>query len=134
MNLSTEQKQTHRHGHQTCGCQGGKGESGMDWEFGVHRCKLLNLEWTGNEVLLSSTGNYVQSLVMEHGKNMRKSVYRCMTGSLCCRVEIEQCKSTIYMNEKKHLKKFQISFMQKWKIRSSNSYGITWNLEQLKQY
>ena len=22
MNLSTEQKQTHRHGEQTCGCQG----------------------------------------------------------------------------------------------------------------
>ena len=28
MNISTEQKQIHRHGEQTCGCQGeGKGEA-----------------------------------------------------------------------------------------------------------
>ena len=26
MNSSTEQKLTHRHGEQTCGCQGGRGE------------------------------------------------------------------------------------------------------------
>ena len=64
MNLSAEQKQTHRHGQQTCGCQGGRG--GMDWEFGVNRCKLLHLEWQDNEVLMYSTGNYVQSHVMEH--------------------------------------------------------------------
>ena len=25
MNISTKQKQTHRHKEQTCGCQGGKG-------------------------------------------------------------------------------------------------------------
>ena len=68
MNLSKEQKQTHRHGQQTCGCQGGGGGSGMAWEFGVNRCKLLHLEWTGNEVLLYSTGNYAQSLIMEHGE------------------------------------------------------------------
>ena len=42
MNLSTKQKQTHRHTEQTFGCQGGG--SGMDWEFGVSRCKLLQLE------------------------------------------------------------------------------------------
>ena len=30
---------------------------GMDWEFGVSRCKLLHLEWTNNKVLLYSTGN-----------------------------------------------------------------------------
>ena len=40
--------------------------SGMDWEFGVKRRKLLHLEWIDNEVLLYSTGNYVQSFVMEH--------------------------------------------------------------------
>ena len=34
------EKQTHRHGEQTCGCQGGGEESGMDGEFGVSRCKL----------------------------------------------------------------------------------------------
>ena len=40
--------------------------SGMDWESGVGRCKLLHLEWISNEILLYSTGNYIQSLVMEH--------------------------------------------------------------------
>ena len=35
MNLSTEQKQTHRHGDSTCGCQVGGGGSGMDGEFGL---------------------------------------------------------------------------------------------------
>ena len=66
MNLSTEQKQTHGRREQTFGCQGGEGESGMDWEFGVSRWKLLHLEWISNKILLYSAGSYVQSLVMEH--------------------------------------------------------------------
>ena len=41
MNLSTEKKQTHRLGEQTCGCHGGGGGSGMDWKSGVKRCRLL---------------------------------------------------------------------------------------------
>ena len=41
MNLFTEKKQTHRHGEQTCGCQGQGGASGMDWDFWVSRCKLF---------------------------------------------------------------------------------------------
>ena len=37
----------------------GEGEgSGMDWGFGVSRCKLLHLEWISNDVLLYSTENY----------------------------------------------------------------------------
>ena len=42
-----------------------KGEgrgSGMDAEFGVHRCEPLHLEWISNEVPLSSMGNHIQSL------------------------------------------------------------------------
>ena len=67
-NLSTEKKQIHGHGEQICGCQMGVGvgESEMDWEFGVSRCKLLHLEWISNEILLYSPGNYIESLVMEH--------------------------------------------------------------------
>ena len=60
-NLSTKRKQTHRHGEQTCGCQGGKGRQWDVWEFGVSRCKQLHLEWISNEVLLYNTGNYIQS-------------------------------------------------------------------------
>jgi len=56
MNLSTKQKQTHRHRGQTCGCQGG---GGRKWEFGISRFDLLHLEWISNEVLLYSTGNYI---------------------------------------------------------------------------
>ena len=41
MNLSTEKKETHRLGEQTCFCQGAWGEAGggrgMDWELGVNR-------------------------------------------------------------------------------------------------
>ena len=40
--------------------------SGKDCEFGVSRCKLLHLEWISNEVLMYSTGNYIQSLLIEH--------------------------------------------------------------------
>ena len=46
-----------------------KGEGGgseMDWEFGVGRCKLLHLEWISNEILLYNTGNYIQSLGIDH--------------------------------------------------------------------
>ena len=57
MNLSTVKKQIHGHGELTCGCQGGG--SGMDWEFGVSRCKLLHLEWISDEIFLNSTGNYI---------------------------------------------------------------------------
>ena len=67
----------------------------MDWEFGADRGQLLHLEWISNEVLLYSTGNYIQSLgienMMEDG--MRKRMYThthiYMSGSLCYMAEIE---------------------------------------------
>ena len=54
----------HGHGEQTHGCQW-RG-SVMVWEFGVGRCKLLHLEWISNEILLYSTGNYIQSLEVQY--------------------------------------------------------------------
>ena len=66
MNLSTEQKQTQRHGEQTWGCQGEGTGREMDREFGVSRCKFLHLEWISNEVLLYSSGNYIRGLEMDH--------------------------------------------------------------------
>ena len=84
MNLST--KQTHRHREQTCGCQV---RGGLDWGFGISRCKLLYIEWINNKVLLYSTGNYIQYPVINHnGKNMKKNVYICITESICCTAEI----------------------------------------------
>ena len=52
MNLSTEKKQTHGLGEQTCGSQGGGRGSGIDWEFQVSRCQLLHLQWINNEILM----------------------------------------------------------------------------------
>ena len=52
-------KKTHGLGEQTCGCQGGGAGSGIDWEFGVKRRKLLPLEWINHEILLYSLGNYI---------------------------------------------------------------------------
>ena len=46
--------------------KGEEGGSGMDGEFGVGRYKLLHLQWISNEVLLYCTGNYIQSLGIEH--------------------------------------------------------------------
>ena len=42
--------------------KGDGGGGGMDWEFGISRCKLLYIEWLNNKVLLYSTGNYIQCL------------------------------------------------------------------------
>ena len=90
MNLSIEHKQTQRHREQMCGCQGRGGRSLMNWEFGVNRCQLLRLEWMSSEVLLYTTGNYIQFIGMNHdGRQYKKSnVHTCMTGSLCCIAEI----------------------------------------------
>ena len=46
--------------------KGEKEERVMPWEFGIGRCKLLHLEWIGNEVQLYSTGNYIQFLGTDH--------------------------------------------------------------------
>ena len=66
MNLSTKQKQTHRHTEQTCGYQGGGRGGGMDWEFGLSRCNLLCVEWINNKVPLDSTGTCIQYPVINH--------------------------------------------------------------------
>ena len=47
----------------------------MNWEFGVNRCKLLPLEWIISEILLYSTGNYMQSHMMEHDNMRKRNVY-----------------------------------------------------------
>ena len=75
----------------------------MDQEFRVSRWELLPLEQISNEVLLYSTGNYIQSLVIEHDriqyeeKNMY--IYICIMGSPCYKqILIKHCKSTIIKN------------------------------------
>ena len=50
---------------------------GIDWEFGISRCKQLNIEWINNKVLLYSTGNCIQYSVINHnGKEyFKKNIY-----------------------------------------------------------
>ena len=51
--------------------EGGRG--GMDWEFGISKCKLLYIAWINNQVLLYSTGNYIQYPIVNHnGKKYEK--------------------------------------------------------------
>ena len=66
--------------------------SRLDLKFGVSRCKPLHLEWISNKILLYSTGNYIQSFVMEHDGRYyeKKNVYICITGSLCYIAEIDR--------------------------------------------
>ena len=48
--------------------ENGRERSGMDREFGVCGCKLLHLGQIRHEILLYSTGNYIQSLLVEHDR------------------------------------------------------------------
>ena len=51
----------------------GRDGGGKDWEFGISRDKLLYIGWINNEVLLYSTGNYIQYPVTHHnGKEYLK--------------------------------------------------------------
>ena len=42
------------------------GRGGKDWEFGIGRYKLLYTKWINNKILLYSTGNYIQYLVITY--------------------------------------------------------------------
>ena len=53
--------------------KGEGGGAGMDWIFGVSRCKLLHIEWISNKVLLYSIGNYIQyPMINNNGKEYNK--------------------------------------------------------------
>ena len=45
----------------------------MNWEFKISRLKLSYIEWINNKAVLYSTGNYIQYLVINNGKQY---VYR----------------------------------------------------------
>ena len=53
---------------------------GMEWEAGHSRCKLSDMERIDNEVLLYSTGNYIQYPEINHnGKEAfkKENIYMC---------------------------------------------------------
>ena len=57
MALSAEEKQTHGRGEETCGCRGGGGGRGIDWEFGFGGDELEHLEQKSNVILRDSKRN-----------------------------------------------------------------------------
>ena len=66
--LITKQKQTFRHREQTVVNKGEEDGEGMEWDFGISRCKLVYTEWMKNKVVLQSTGNSIQYLEINHNK------------------------------------------------------------------
>lgn len=75
MNLSLKQKQNHGHREQTGDCpeEGAGGE--MEWEVGISRCELSYTEWINNKVLMYSTENYIQYLMIKHSRKEQKRIY-----------------------------------------------------------
>ena len=71
--------------------KGDWGGSGRDGEFGVGRCKLLHLEWISNEVLLCSTGDYVQSLGIDHDERKYKKGNVCINICVCIYIYMGHC-------------------------------------------
>ena len=51
--MDTENRLVIAKGEEVCG--------GMEWEFGVSKCKLLYTEWINNKVLLYNTELYLIS-------------------------------------------------------------------------
>ena len=49
----------------------------MEWEFGINKYKLVYIEWINNQVLLNSTGNYIQCPAINYNgkKNIKMCVY-----------------------------------------------------------
>ena len=77
------------HKEQTGGCQR---VDAVDWEFGISRCKVLHIDWINNKVLLYSTGNYTQYLVINHNEkeyvkeNMYMHIYIYVGMYESCRI------------------------------------------------
>ena len=92
MNLSTKQKQTHRHTEQTVVAKGETALRGMKGKFGTGRCKLLYTERINNKTLLYGIGNYSQyPIINRNGKEYEKEyiyIYMYIAESLCCTAEI----------------------------------------------
>lgn len=54
----------------------------MGREFRGSRCKLLDLEWMDNKILLQSRGNYIQTPGVSHNEKgclkKKKNVHTCI--------------------------------------------------------
>ena len=48
---------------------------GLNWEFGINRCKLLYIKGINHKVLRYSIGNYIQYLVINHNVKEYEKLY-----------------------------------------------------------
>ena len=48
--------------------KGEKGWGEKEWEFGISRGKLLYIEWIKNNILLCSTGSYIEYPVTKYNR------------------------------------------------------------------
>ena len=55
----------------------GVGE-GVEWEFGVSRCKLLYMESINNKILLRNTESYIQYPMINHNGKEYKRMCVCI--------------------------------------------------------
>ena len=93
MNLSTKQKETHRHRKQTYQ-RGSRG--GIKEELGINKCTALHIKKMDKSLLYSTWTilNILGETIMEKNikKNIHMYMYVCIyiykTGSLCYTVEI----------------------------------------------
>ena len=73
INLYVEQKQNHRHGEQTGGCQGGGGWERDGLGVGDQQMQTRTYRMDKQQDLVYSTGNYIQYPVINHnGKEYGK--------------------------------------------------------------
>ena len=87
----------------------------MDWEFGVGRCKLLHLEWINNKLLMCSTRNYTQYLIINYKGKEYIYVYIYVHACVCI------TESLLLYNRDRHIEN-QLYFNKKCKKKSGLSF------------
>ena len=95
--------------------KGEGGGGGMDWEFGVSRCKLVYMEWINNRSYCIAQGtifNIPWQTIME--KNMKKSIY--MSHFAVQQRLIQHCKSTILQLKKNVRLLSALSLSCRWEV------------------
>ena len=112
---------------------------GVIWHnlLGGRSYYLLKFKLMDNEILLYSTGNSIQSLMMEHDggwcEQKNACVHMCITGSLCCTAESD---SALQINYDKKIKRkpewWTCSISQLWwGIHLPNLINYIYNLESI---
>ena len=75
--------------------QGGWGE--MVWEFGINTCKPLYIRWVNNEVLLYSTGNYIQYPVINNNRKEHKKIVYMYNGITAAHLKLNSIVNQLYI-------------------------------------